>query len=98
MNVIGRRFRGLLAPTCLPVAIACGQTPSTTPKVSPTPLPPVPVISGSVVTGVMFENTGWERQPVPGARVVVVDLIEGPYGDYPWHETTTDATGRFSVT
>lgn len=32
-----------------------------------------------------------------GARVFVVDLIEGPYGNYAWYETTTDATGRFTV-
>ena len=50
-----------------------------------------------VLTGVVFQNTGQGRRPVSDARVYVVDLVDGPYGDFPWYEVLSDPNGRFSL-
>jgi hypothetical protein len=80
----------------LALVVACSDTRGDVSDVSPTPIAS-PVPSGSLVTGFVLENTGGERLPVPGARVLAVDLVEGPYGNYPWHETMTDVAGRFTL-
>src|SRR5262249_18832712 len=49
------------------------------------------------LNGTVFENTGAGRRPISGARVFVVDLLDGPYGYVPWYELASDANGRFSV-
>ena len=45
----------------------------------------------------VFETTKDGRRPVSGARVFVVDLIDGPYGDFGWSELSSDTNGRFSI-
>jgi hypothetical protein len=85
------------AAACLALAAACGRTPAGAPDVAPTPVPPSSAPSGSVVTGFVFENTGRERRALAGARVIAVDLLDGPYGDFAWYETRTDAAGRFTI-
>ena len=88
----GLALAGLLA--------ACGEPPTS-------PSPSSPARQGSqapqpnpqrapALTGVVFETDQQGRRPVSGARVFVVDLVEGPYGNYPWFELVSDANGRFS--
>jgi hypothetical protein len=47
--------------------------------------------------GTVFENSTQGRRPIPGAHVFVVDLADGPYGDFPWYMIDTDAAGGFSI-
>jgi len=44
----------------------------------------------------VFQQTREGRLPVAGAHVVVVDLFDGPYGNYPWFEVASGADGRFT--
>jgi hypothetical protein len=53
--------------------------------------------SASNRTGVVFESSEQGRRPIPGAKVTVVDSIEGPYGFLGFIELTTDANGRFAL-
>ncbi|SRR6266540_2342672 len=78
---------------------SCGQPPTaptsslpSTPFLAPQPRPP-----GPTLTGVVFQNTEEGKRPIPGARVFVVDLVDGPYGNYPWYEVASDINGRFKL-
>src|SRR5262245_45111536 len=77
----------------------CGGSPTvpTPPASTTTPQGAGANPSRPVLTGVVFEAEGQSRRVLPGAEVIVVDLVEGPYGNYPWFSTTTDANGRFTV-
>ena len=78
---------------------SCGQLP-TAPTPSPSSAAPPTSQggpSGPALTGVVFQNTGQGRRPIPGARVFVVDLIDGPYGNFSWYELGSDVNGRFSL-
>ncbi|HET9866083.1 MAG TPA: hypothetical protein VFQ06_02230, partial [Nitrospira sp.] len=44
----------------------------------------------------VFEASEHGPRPLPGSRVFVVDLDEGPYNWFPWYDLTADANGRFS--
>jgi hypothetical protein len=79
---------------------ACGKTPTTPTPSSTAGLgspAPQPNPQRPTLTGVVFETTTHGRHPVSGARVFVVDLMEGPYWDYGWSELSSDANGRFSA-
>jgi hypothetical protein len=78
---------------------ACNESPAVT---TPSPAPrrpdfPTPTTS-LVLTGVVLRNVGEGRHPISAAQVYVTDLLEGPYGNYPWFSARTDPNGRFSVT
>jgi hypothetical protein len=49
------------------------------------------------LTGVVLEVTQQGRRPIPGAKVIGVDLDQGPYGYLPWYELTTDVNGQFTL-
>ncbi len=82
---------------------ACRETPTIVSPLSPSPDPPgnpAPVTNpptGLPLTGIVFEATAGGRRPVSGARVFVVDLLGGPYGDYGWYESVADTDGRFTI-
>jgi hypothetical protein len=89
---------GLVALAAL--LAACGESPTSPSSSSPTggsPAAPPDPERRPALTGVVFETTKQGRRPVPGARVFVVDLIDGPYGDYGWSELLSDTNGRFSL-
>jgi hypothetical protein len=76
---------------------ACGEQPASPSPSSRAPAPqPNPQLAPAL-TGVVFEIGQQGRRPVSGARVFVVDLVEGPYGNYPWFELVSDANGRFNA-
>jgi hypothetical protein len=85
----GRASRGLQRIAHEPLAVFASRSgiPSTTTESQ----------MGPALTGVVFETTRQGRRPVSGARVFVVDLVEGPYGNYPWFGLVSDANGRFSA-
>jgi hypothetical protein len=74
--------------------VACNSTP-TAPS-APTP-PSLPPTSPPALRGTVFENTSVGRRPIAGAHVFVVDLDDGPYGDYPWYVVDSDAGGHFTM-
>ncbi len=77
---------------------ACSDPPTVVaPSSVPSAFQRPPQMSPSL-TGVVFENTVKGRRPISGARVWASDLVEGPYGHYPWYETSSDTNGRFSLT
>ena len=80
--------------------VSCGQAPTapTPPSPSGSALLPQPSPSGPTLRGVVFQRTGQGRRPIAGARVFVVDLVEGPYGNFPWFELASDMNGGFSLT
>ena len=75
---------GLLAACSEPPTIV-GPSPSS-PAPQGLPAPEPNPRTGPALTGVVFQTTEQGRRPVSGARLFVVDLIEGPYGDYGWSE------------
>jgi hypothetical protein len=79
------------------MCVACGGREPIVGSSSVQPSSPTVVPNSASVTGIVFENTGHERRPVPGARVFVVDLEEGPYGLYPWFQLVTDAKGEYQI-
>jgi hypothetical protein len=81
---------GLLAG-CSEQATTLSPSPVSNPRGAPAPQ------SDPALTGIVFETTEQGRRPVSSARVVVVDLLDGPYGDYGWSEVSSDASGRFSI-
>lgn len=84
---------GLLAACSEPPTIVAPSPSSPPPQGLPAP-PPNPQ-TRPALTGVVFQTTEQGRRPVSGARVIVVDLIDGPYGDYGWSEVLSDTNGRF---
>jgi hypothetical protein len=97
VRTVARLFAGLGLAGLL---AACSEPPKIVTPSSSSPAPPVPQPSpqmGPVITGVVFQNTEQGRRPVSGARVYVVDLVDGPYGAYPWYELLSDPNGRFSL-
>jgi hypothetical protein len=89
----------LVAVVALAVIVSrCSPPPTapTAPQSSALPPQPLPAWAGSL-TGVVLERTAHGPRAIPGARVVVVDLIDGPYGNYPWYELVTDANGGFAL-
>jgi len=79
---------------------ACSEPPTIATPSPSSPAPPVPRPSpqtGPALTGVVFQNTEQGRRPISGARVYVVDLVDGPYGNFPWYELQCDSNGRFSL-
>ena len=84
----------------LPGLLASCTQPSTAPtpsSSSTSPRTPQPSPSGPTLTGVVFQNTAQGRRPISAARVFVVDLVDGPYGNFPWYELQSDANGRLSL-
>ena len=84
---------GLLAACGEPLTSPSPSSPARLGSPAPQPNPQ----TGPALTGGVFQTNEQGRRPVSGARVFVVDLIEGPYGNYPWFELVSDANGRFSV-
>jgi len=77
---------------------ACNDSPAVSAPSAATGAPGLPTPPTSrVLTGAVFGNVGQERRPISAARVYVTDLLEGPYGNYPWFEARTDPDGRFSI-
>jgi len=79
-----------------PMLLGCGgQAPSPAPSavVQPSPPPSRP----PSLTGTVLQNDGSQRRPVAGAHVLIVDLVEGPYGNFSWFDVATTADGRFSA-
>jgi len=80
---------------------ACSEPPTSPSPSSPdrqgSPAPQPNPQTGPALTGVVFEITEQGRRPVSAARVFVVDLIDGPYGDFGWSELLSDPNGRFSI-
>jgi hypothetical protein len=44
----------------------------------------------------VFQQTQEGRRPIAGAHVFIVDLLDGPYGNYPWFDVVSGADGRFT--
>jgi hypothetical protein len=86
---------GLIAACSEPHTIVGPSLSSPPPQGLPSPRPNSQ--TGPALTGVVFQTTAQGRRPVSGARLFVVDLIEGPYGDYDWSEVLSDTNGRFSL-
>ena len=79
----------MATPTAPNATPPTSTTPQTNPQTTPqTTLP---------VTGIVFEATSGGRRPVSGAHVFIVDLLEGPYGDYGWYESVTEPDGIFTI-
>jgi hypothetical protein len=88
------------------VSIACAELsrptaptepqPGSPPLDRPMPSEPQPrnPQTHPIVTGVVFASTGHGRLPISNARVVIVDLIDGPY-NFGWSEVLSDTEGRF---
>src|SRR2546430_1413132 len=101
--MIARIRRGhayLFGLVALAALLACGESPTSPSSSSPaggSPASPPDPERRPALTGVVFETTKQGRRPVSGARVFVVDLVDGPYGDYGWFELSTDTNGRFSL-
>jgi hypothetical protein len=95
MSIMRRvRFSAIIVVVA---TVAChGSSPAPT---QPTQPPPSQAGSPSPATlrGTVIENTSQARRPIPGAHVFVVDLADGPYGNFPWYMVDTDAAGRFSI-
>jgi hypothetical protein len=75
---------------------SCSQPP-TSPAPATSPPAPQSAPSDPSLTGVVFQKTEDGRRPISGARIVVVDLLEGPYGNFPWYELASDINGHFSL-
>lgn len=88
-----RPSSSLATLTSVAFLMACGEPPPR--SISPSPVPSIDWngrLSGSV-----FETTSGVRRPISGARVLVTDVIEGYYGNYPPNDLLSDANGRFSI-
>jgi hypothetical protein len=95
------RSRAALHLEVLVALFLAGITSCSQPPAGPTPAtsPPVPQSAppGPSLTGVVFQKTEQGRRPIVGARIVVVDLLDGPYGNFPWYELASDINGHFSL-
>src|SRR5687767_3709605 len=91
----------VVAFTLAGIATSCSQPPTgpsrSSPSTSAAVLDPSPTPASSSLIGVVVEATAQGSRPIPGANIFVVDLIEGPYGDFPWYELTSDMNGRFTL-
>jgi hypothetical protein len=90
------RIRVLLFVAIATVAVGCNRSPAAPSAPPPTP-PPLQTPSLPSLRGTVFENTSQGRRPIAGAHVFVVDLVDGPYGDYPWYLIDADAGGHIAV-
>jgi len=77
---------------------ACDETPGDVPSTSGrSPTVPSPPPSNPVLQGEVFQKTREGRHAIAGAHVFVVDLLDGPYGNYVWSQVVSDAGGRFTA-
>lgn len=94
--MVTRRLRFLIvAITVFALTVSCDETPVPARSTSPTPLSPLP--SSPLLQGEVFQQTGEGRRAIAGAHVFVVDLLDGPYGNYMWFQVVSDANGRFAA-
>ena len=85
----------IVAIAVFALIVSCGgpgnaPSTSTTSPTVPSPLPTNPMLHGEV-----FQQTQERRRAIAGAHVFVVDLLDGPYGNYVWSQVVSDANGRF---
>lgn len=94
-----RTVRCLFAPISLTaLLLSCSQPPTAPTPPSSTSHPASQATPfGPTLTGLVFQNDGLGTRPISGARVFIVDLVDGPYGDFPWYDLVSDINGRFSL-
>ena len=94
--MVTRRLPFLIVAITVLAPTACDKmpVPSTT-ATSPT-LPSSPP-ANPLLQGEVFQQTGEGRRAIAGAHVFVVDLLDGPYGNYMWFQSVSDVDGRFAA-